>query len=394
MGALLRSLGAALVLAAPLAAQEALVSRGFEHFYNLEYDEAIADFSEAVKQHPDLPAVHNHLAQAILYRAMFRAGALESELVTGSNPFLRRPKVEATPEENRRFQQAVQKSMELCQARLRQNPQDPKALYALGVAHGWRANYNFLVRKAWRDALRDATNARKLHNKVSELDPSMIDARLMQGVHDYVVGSLPLLWKMLGFLIGFRGDKGQGIRTLELVAQKGVVNREDARILLCAIYRREKQPQRAVPLLEELIHRFPRNYLLYLELAQMHSELGDKAKALAPLERLKGLKQSGARGFQKLPWERLWYAEGNVQFWYNDLDAALENMKKATAGAEALDLNTGVLAWMRLGQLYDLKGQRASAQQAYRRAIAFAPASDAAAESRRYLNSPYRRPRR
>jgi len=336
MGALLRSLGAALVLAAPLAAQEALVSRGFEHFYNLEYDEAIADFSEAVKQHPDLPAVHNHLAQAILYRAMFRAGALESELVTGSNPFLRRPKVEATPEENRRFQQAVQKSMELCQARLRQNPQDPKALYALGVAHGWRANYNFLVRKAWRDALRDATNARKLHNKVSELDPSMIDARLMQGVHDYVVGSLPLLWKMLGFLIGFRGDKGQGIRTLELVAQKGVVN----------------------------------------------------------LERLKGLKQSGARGFQKLPWARLWYAEGNVQFWYNDLDAALENMKKATAGAEALDLNTGVLAWMRLGQLYDLKGQRASAQQAYRRAIAFAPASDAAAESRRYLNSPYRRPRR
>jgi len=385
---------AALALVLPLAAQEGIVARGFEHFYNLEYDEAIADFSEAVARHPDLPSVHNHLAQAILYRAMFRAGALESELVTGNNPFLRRPKVEATPEEDQRFRRAVQKSMELCQARLKQNPRDTAALYALGVAHGWRANYNFLVRKAWRDALRDATSARKLHNKVSDLDPSAIDARLMQGVHDYVVGSLPLLWKMLGFLIGFRGDKEQGIRTLELVAQKGVVNREDARILLCAIYRREKRPQQAVPLLEELIRRFSRNYLLYLELAQMHSELGDKTKALAALRQLQTLKESGAPGFARLPWERLWYAEGNIQFWYNDLDAALENMKKATAGAEALDLNTGVLAWMRLGQLYDLKGQRASAQQAYRRAIAFAPASDAAAESRRYLNSPYWRPRR
>jgi tetratricopeptide (TPR) repeat protein len=262
------------------------------------------------------------------------------------------------------------------------------------VAHGWRANYNFLVRKAWRDALHDATNARKLHNKVTELDASIIDARLMQGVHDYVVGSLPLMWKLLGFLIGFRGDKNQGIRTLELVAQKGVVNREDARILLCAIYRRERRPQQAVPVLEDLIHRFPRNYLLSLELAQMHSELGDKGKALEALERLKKMKQSGAPAVARLPWERLWYAEGNIQFWYHDLDAALENMKRATAGAGRLDLNTGVLAWMRLGQLYDLKGQRQTALEAYRRAVALAPASDAAAESRRYLSSPYRRPKR
>jgi tetratricopeptide (TPR) repeat protein len=379
MWGVLRSL-AALVLCAPLGAQEAIVARGFEHFYNLEYDEAIADFSEAVAQHPDLPGLYNHLAQAILYRAMFRAGALESELVTGNNPFLRRPKVEATPDEDRRFHQAVEKSMELCQALLNQDPRDTQALYALGVAYAWRANYNFLIRKAWRDALRDATTARKLHNRVTELDPSMIDARLMQGLHDFVVG--------------YRGDKEQGIRTLELVAQKGATNRDDAKILLCAAYRREKRPQQAAPLVEELILRFPRNYLLYLELAQMRSELGDKVKALEALERLKALKESGAPGIARLPWERLWYADGNIQFWCNDLDAALDNMRRATAGAEALDLNTGVLAWMRLGQLYDLKGRRAAAQEAYRRAIAFAPASDAAAESKRYLGSPYRRAKR
>lgn len=393
MGGLLRRVGVALALAAPVGAQEDVVGRGFEHFYNLEYDEAIADFSTAVAQRPEQPGLYNHLAQAILYRAMFRAGALESELVTGNNPFLRRPRVEATPEEDRRFRQAIHRSMELCRARLSRDPRDTAALYALGVAHGWRANYHFLVRKAWRDALRDATQARKLHNRVSELDASNIDARLMQGVHDYVVGSLPLMWKLLGFLIGFRGDKDQGIRTLEMVAQKGAVNREDAKILLCVIYRRERRQKQAVPLLEELIRRFPRNYLLSLELAQMHSELGDKGKALEALERLKGLKQAGAPALARLPWERLWYAEGNIQFWYQDLDAALENMKRATAGADRLDLNTGVLAWMRLGQLYDLKGQRQAAQQAYRRAVDLAPASDAAAESRRYLSSPYRRPR-
>ena len=85
------------------------------------------------------------------------------------------------------------------------------------------------------------------------------------------------------------------------------------------------------------------------------------------------------------------YSEGNIQFWYDDLDRALENMKRATARAQDLDLDTRVLAWERLGQIYDLKGQRALAQEAYRRAIDTAPASEAARESQRYLASPYRK---
>ena len=69
------------------------------------------------------------------------------------------------------------------------------------MAYGLRANYNFLVRKAWKEALHDATNARKDCNRVSELDPSNYDARLIQGVHDYVVGSLPWGWRMLGAVV-------------------------------------------------------------------------------------------------------------------------------------------------------------------------------------------------
>lgn len=372
-------------------AEDPLASKGFQHFYNLQYDDSIADFSRQVAEQPNEPAGYNHLAQAILFRDMFRAGALESELVTGSNPFLRRAKVDASPADQRRFDQAISRAMELAQARTRQNPKDAQAFYALGVSYGLRANYNFLVRKAWRDALRDATAARKYHSRVTELDPGFIDARLVQGLHDYLVGSLPLHWRLLGFLIGFHGNKDEGIRTVELVARKGKVNRIDAEILLCAIYRREHRPQRAIPLIEDLIPRFPRNFLLPMELAQMYSDLGDKEKALAVLRRLEGLKRSGASNYPALRMERIRYAEGTIQFWYNDLDAALANMKKVAAAAEALDLNTGVMAWMRLGQIYDLKGERTLALDAYRRAVAFAPDSDVAKESRQYLASPYRR---
>src|SRR5258705_13310621 len=66
------------------------VEPGYQQFYNLEFPEALATFHAEVAQHPNSPDTYNHVAQAILYREMFRSGALESELVTGSNPFLHR----------------------------------------------------------------------------------------------------------------------------------------------------------------------------------------------------------------------------------------------------------------------------------------------------------------
>ena len=38
------------MLALPLLAQTSLIDQGFDHFYNLEYPEAIGDFSKAVAQ--------------------------------------------------------------------------------------------------------------------------------------------------------------------------------------------------------------------------------------------------------------------------------------------------------------------------------------------------------
>ncbi|MBI4873246.1 MAG: tetratricopeptide repeat protein [Acidobacteria bacterium] len=376
-----------------LAQQDPLVAQAFDHFYNLEYDQAVAGFEKAIRERPGSPDRFNHLAQAILYREMFRSGALESELVTGSNPFLRRAKMNPAEEDQRRFDDSIRRAMELAQARVDRDGRDVSALYALGVAYGLRANYSFLVRKAWRDSLRDATTARKLHNRVTELDPKIIDARLIQGVHDYVVGSLPWGWKLLGFLVGFRGDKEQGIRTLQYVARNGDVNRVDAEVLLAAVYRRERNPKAALPLLEDLVRRYPRNYLLRFEMVQMFADAGDKAGGLRVLAEIEKLRAAGAPGYARLPVEKIYFSRGVLRFWYWDLDAAIEDLRRVTARAGDLDLNTGVYACLRLGQACDLKGRRAEARQAYRQATELAPDSEAAKEARRYLDSPFRRAR-
>lgn len=382
---------AAVCLATRLFAGNSLVDDGYEHFYNLEYDQALADFNKAIALDPGNPDLHNHAAETIVFQEMFRDGALESELVTGNNSLLRRAKLNPTPETRKHFLGEVQKALDLEQARLRRNPNDTAALYAMGITYGLRSNYYFLVQKAWVDALHDATTARKLHNRVSELDPSNVDARLVQGLHDYVVGSLPAIYRMFGFLIGFHGDKQRGIRTVEQVAAHGSLNRIDAQIFLAAIYRRERQPAKALPVVEALINRLPRNYLLRFEQAGMYSALGDGKKAIACVQQVAQLKTQQAPGYTRVPWEAIYYQLGTIQFWYNDLDGALANMQKVTAHADEVDLNTGVLAWMRVGQIYDLTHRHSLAVEAYKKAMAYAPEAEAARESRRYISSPYHR---
>jgi tetratricopeptide (TPR) repeat protein len=323
---------------------------------------------------------------------MYKAGALESEFVSGGNPFLRREKMNPTPAEERRFFDAVSRSLEITGQRLIRNPGDLDALYAQGVALGLRGNYNYLVRKAWMDALRDITAGRKLHSRVTAADPARADARLLQGAHDYIVGSLPVFYKMLGFLAGYRGDREQGVRTIQRVAREGRSARVDAEILLAVIYRRERRAQDAIPLCLDLIKRFPRNFLVLFELSQMYADLGDKGKALAPLDRIEELKASGAPGFKTVPAEKIAYARGNLLFWYREPAAAVPHLQRAASRAAALDPNTGVMAWLRLGQCFDLLNRRSEALSAYRQAIAYAPASDPARGARRLLSSPYRHP--
>jgi tetratricopeptide (TPR) repeat protein len=165
----------------------------------------------------------------------------------------------------------------------------------------------------------------------------------------------------------------------------------DAEVFLCALYRRENQPRQAIPLVADLIRRFPRNYLLRLELSQMYSVAGDKTHALEAAEEVARLKTRHAEGYDRVPWEKIYFQEGTIEFWYNDLDRALENMKKVAASSAEVDLNTGVAAYLRMGQIYDMTHRRTEALEAYRKAIAYAPEAEAAQECRKYLAQPYRR---
>ena len=222
-----------------------LIEEGFNHFYNLEYRPRPSPlFEKASHSIPDCPTCTITWRKSLIFREMFRNGALESELVSGNNSFLRRPKLNPSPETEKRILDEIAKAMALGEARLKQNPNDTGAHVRPGDLL-WAALQLLLGGEESLARLAQGRDRRaaRLHNRISELEPDNVDARLVQGLHDYIVGSLPWGLRMLGFLVGIHGDKEKGIRTVQDVAQHGVSNRWTRRCscALCIAGRIETQ---------------------------------------------------------------------------------------------------------------------------------------------------------
>jgi tetratricopeptide (TPR) repeat protein len=285
-----RSVGALpALLLLPLAAVAAIppMPEGFQALNSLDYERALRIFEQETQQRPDDPEAWNHLAQALLHRALFQAGALDSAAFGPGSPFLNRPRVPMSGADQARFDEAIRRSLSLCEARLRANPLDGACLYASGVAHAHQAQMALLVKKSWREALREGGKSRHAHEALIKVSPDFADAFLIPGLHEYIAGSLPWYVKALAFLAGYRGDRAEGIRHMERAVSGGRKTAVEARVLLGVVLRREKQYARAAQLMSELAAAFPANHLYRSEEILLLAEAGQEQSArqrLAELE--------------------------------------------------------------------------------------------------------------
>src|SRR5690349_1023402 len=118
----MRALAVLFLAVASSSSGATVLEDAYEAFYNLDYDQALADYEQALAASPGDPGLHNHVAHTLLYRELFRNGALESQLVTGNNSFLRRARMEPAPDVEARFFAAINQAMAICQPRIEANP--------------------------------------------------------------------------------------------------------------------------------------------------------------------------------------------------------------------------------------------------------------------------------
>ncbi len=292
-----RALFLFLLLSSTTLARDARFNSASNHFYNLEYDKAVTDLQSLTASQPDSAEAWNDLAQGLFYSAMFDSGVMGSDLIKNNDTLLHSRKIPITAQRATAIQSAVSRATWLAQSCLRSDPKNPAALYQLGLSDALRAEYAFIVKHSWISGARDANQSRKLHEQVISLDPAFADARLIPALHEYMIGTLPRIVAFAARTAGFKGDREQGLRTIEDVARHGQTNNVDAEILLGVLYRREKRPREALTINRKLSERYPRNFLFRIELAKVYADMGDQKSARAEVSEIQALINHKAPGY-------------------------------------------------------------------------------------------------
>lgn len=360
----------------------------FEHFYSLEYDQAVRDFEQAVKTHPDDLFAANHLLSGVLFRELYRIGALDTELYA-KNSFLTSKQFPIDPAARARIKELTDRAFSLEETRLKANPNDVDALYARGVTRGLRSTYIGLIDKAWFAALRNAVGARHDHERVLELSPGYADAKMIVGIHNYVIGSLSWAIKVAASIVGLSGSKDKGIEYLYTAGEASGETSVDARIALSLFLRREQRYPEALALVGGLVQEHPRNFLFVAEQANLLNAAGHGQEAIAAYRKLLDEAQQGYFAETKL--EQAWFGLGEaLRGQKNYLEAAQAYERVPTFPHADPDLRQR--AALAAGEMYDLLQKRDLALHKYNEAITADANSERAEIARKHLKEPYRTP--
>jgi tetratricopeptide (TPR) repeat protein len=368
---------------------DAATRKGFENFYNLEYDKAIREFETAEQSHPDDPFAVNHVLAGVIFKELYRLGALDTEAYAGDSFLNKNYATRPDPKVREQVRQLSDKSLALSQARLNRNPSDVDALYARGVARGMRATYMGIAEKAWFAALRSAVGARRDHERVLEIDPKYVDAKVVVGTDLYIVGSLNWPTRIAASMVGISGNKQKGLGYLREAATGAHSEvASDAQIILALFLRREQKYQEALKLVAGMQSEWPRNFLVASEHAHLLNAAGHGPEAITAYRKVLAECRSSA------------YSTCRVDMPAFGLGEALRGQREYREAAEAYELCAGntndaeVLqkATLAAGEMYDVLQKRAAALDKYRAVIAENAASGEAEMARHYIKQAYTSP--
>jgi hypothetical protein len=358
----------------------------FDHFYNMDYDRATQEFEKIVEKRPNDPFAVNHLLTSVLMHNLYDTGAMNTGDYANDS-FIGRTPRPTDPKVKERIKELVRRAEDLEEQELKANPKDVNALYCRGVSRAQFSVYTGLVERAWFSALRNAVGARHDHEHVLELDPNYLDAKMVVGTHNYVIGRLPWSVKVAAALAGLSGSPEKGLEYLREVAKSDGENSVDAKVVLTLFLRREHLYDEALGYMNELAVKYPRNHLFLTEVANLQRAAGrlDEAEAV-----YRKVWQNGREGkYGTLHYEMAAWGLGEL----------LRSKKDIAGAASAYDLvnqapnpDPDILqkANLAAGQMYDLLQKRDLAMKKYQTVLAGNGNTGPADQARRYIKDAYR----
>jgi tetratricopeptide (TPR) repeat protein len=348
----------------PLVAQ---IQAGVDDYYGFDYTGALARFDRVIAAIPEHPV--GYFLKAEAYWWLF--------LNDRQNGRARR-------ELERWLDEAITRG----ERRLGTNPDDVETLFILGSAYGRRGMLAGTAKDAWK-AARDAQRAKGRLDRVQELAPANVDAVAAEGLYEYYVGTFGSVTRAASrVLFGLRGDRAAGLMALDTARRSGTYTRTEAGFFQGLFYLQfEDRPAAAQPILDRLRERYPRN-LYFTTMAAYARQRQRRFEAARPmyesvLRELAGTRVYGREGESIT---RLFY--GQTLMALGSYDAAWEQFVRVVQ-LRASESDAYPHAYLFLGRLADVGGDRPVAETYYRKVLSLPDAAGSREAAERYMKRPF-----
>ncbi len=330
-------------------------TEGINGVYSLDFDTAQKNIEWVFAHYPDHPFAH-------FGNAMIAWSRYEYEYELSDD---RQRKV---------FEQILDDSIDGIKRWMKQNPDDPNAYMGIGALYGLRAMFS-MRNRSWVTAYFSGRKAIKNLEKSLELDPTYYDAYFGLGIYQYYAGTLPSVIKILAKIVAIKGDPDEGVKQLNLSREKAHFTGDSSKLILIEIQNtrgsKYYDPQKSLEYIRQLRAKYPKNPLMhYVEIICLY-ETGHYDEVSAQAEQF--LKLIGKDPFYKdIYLSRAYTALGTVQMAKGNWQQARELLEKGHAAIQNQEPSRwGVWNELRLGEVYDVLGEREKAVQQYQYVLSF-----------------------
>lgn len=364
------------------------VREAFHFFYNLDFAEAVPRFEHIYAEHPGDPQATTYLLEAVLFEELYRQDLLDTTFYANDGFLTGRHATREDPKARDRILGLADEAVREADWRVDKNPNDVDALFARGWARSLKCTYLAMVQRDFSAGFHLANKARDDEDRVLKLNPNYVDAKLVAGIYQYVVGALPWPFKVLVGFAGITGSKTTGLAMLRDAGDRGVITSMEARTAMALFLRRESRYDEAIKVVEGLRNQYPHDFLFWLEEANLRRDAGEGMVAVAAYRTL--LADAAKPGY---------FADAQLELAYFGFGDALRGQRHYEEAALAFERaaaahNVGpelkIRSLLSAGECRDLLGERERAIADYQAAIDAGPTTSRADTARKRLRTPYK----
>jgi tetratricopeptide (TPR) repeat protein len=363
------------------------VREGYERFYILDYEGALARFEPVLKAHPNEAIAYGYVLMTTVFRELYHQDLLDTTYYAHDNFLTSKRSVPVPDATRQRIESLTDAGIKLCDDRIKANSQDKNAFFARGYIRGMHAVFITLVDHSFVTAARQGYAARSDSEQVLKLDPDYADAKMAVGIQQFAVASLPRFVRIMVGMVGVGGNKEKGLDLLRDAAAHGVITAVESRTVLSLFLRHDGRYPAALEVQHGLAVQYPHDYLFRLEEANLTKDEGNGPAAIALYKVV--LADAAKPGYFIDPRPQLaWFGVADTERGQNDIADAAEHYVKAAEQQNNSD-------WLRkraqlnAGEMYDLLHQREKAVALYQMASAGGGDQTQADAARRLIKSPY-----